>query len=75
VFGDDFTGRSISEVVDVIGRLNPKDADGEPLIRIHGIGFPMPLNAPPQAHRANERFAALMREVTRRNGGTLVGLN
>lgn len=75
VFGDDFTGQSISEVVDVIDRLNPKDANGVPQIRIHGIGFPMPLNAPLRALQANKRFAALMREISRKNAGTLVGLD
>jgi hypothetical protein len=75
VFGDDFSGQSISEVVDVVDRLNPKDANGVPQIRIHGIGFPMPVNAPPRALQANKRFAALMREISRKNGGTLVGLD
>ena len=75
VFGDDFTGRSISEVVETVNRLNPKDEHGNPMIRIHGIGFPLPPNAPMGARDANRRFAALMREVTRQNGGTLVGLN
>lgn len=75
VFGDDFTGSSISEVVNVVNRLNPKDANGEPRIRIHAVGFPMPLNAPARAQLANKRFSALMREITRQNGGTLVGIN
>lgn len=75
VFGDDFTGRSISEVTDTVNRLNPKDEHGNPMIRIHAIGFPMPRNAPMGARDANRRFAALMREITRQNGGTLVGLN
>lgn len=75
VFGDDFTGQSISEVVDVVNRLNPKDANGQPQIRIHAIGFPMPLEAGVRAQQANKRFSALMREVTRQNGGTLVGLD
>jgi hypothetical protein len=75
VFGDDFSGQSISEVVDVVNRLNPKDADGQPQIRIHAIAFPMPLEAGVRAQQANKRFSALMREVTRQNGGTLVGLD
>jgi hypothetical protein len=75
VLGDDFTGRSISEVVGVVNRLNPKDEHGQPRIRIHAIGFPMPPNVSQGALDANRRFAALMRELTRQNGGTLVGLN
>lgn len=75
VMGDDFTGSSISSVVDVVNRLNPKDENGMPRIRIHAIGFPMPPNAPDSARQANRRFAALMRELTSQNGGTLVGIN
>ncbi|MDT8319492.1 MAG: hypothetical protein RQ826_03085 [Xanthomonadales bacterium] len=75
VFGDDFTGSSISTVVDTVNRLNPKDENGRPQIRIHAVGFPMPANAPVRAQQANRRFAALMREISRQNEGTLVGLN
>lgn len=75
VFGDDFTGSSISTVVDTVNRLNPRDQNGRPQIRIHAVGFPMPANAPVRAQQANRRFAALMREISRQNEGTLVGLN
>jgi hypothetical protein len=61
--------------VGVVNRLNPKDEHGQPRIRIHAIGFPMPPNVSQGALDANRRFAALMRELTRQNGGTLVGLN
>ena len=75
VFGDEFTGRSIQEVIDTVDRLNPKDVDGNPRIRIHAIGFPTQMYNPPQYRITGIRFATLMRELTHRNGGTFVGLN
>lgn len=75
VFGDEFTGRSIQEVVNTVARLNPKDANGEPSIRIHAVGFPTQLDNPPQYQITGIRFAALMRILTHQNGGTFVGLN
>jgi hypothetical protein len=72
VFGDDFTGRSIEEVVDTVDRLNRRDDSGEPRVRIHGIGFPTLFLADRQENIF--RFAALMRELTSRNGGAFVGL-
>lgn len=73
VFGDDFTGDSVRRVLDQVERLNPKNNAGVPLIRIHAIGFPVQFAAPQQVTGA--RFANLMREMTRRNMGTFVGLN
>jgi hypothetical protein len=74
VFGDDFTGNSIRQVLDVVDRLNPKDSDGIPQIRIHAIGFPVQF-ANSQQRETGIRFAALMRELSHRNMGTFVGLN
>ena len=72
VFGDDFTGRSVEEVVDTVDALNRPDESGKPRVRIHGVGFPTLF----QADRQDSlfRFAALMRELTYRNGGAFVGL-
>lgn len=75
VFGDEFTGRSVREVVDTVERLNPKDANGNAKVRIHGVGFPIPASAPAHFQITNKRFATLMREITQKNGGTFVGLN
>ena len=74
VFGDEFTGPSITEVVDEVARINPHDASGRPRVRIHALGFPV-LFAQRGPERTGERFAALMRELCQRNGGTFVGLN
>ena len=75
VFGDEFTGPSIKEVIDTVERINPKDKNGNARVRIHAVGFPVPHTAPDHFHLTNKRYASLMRELTRRNGGAFVGLN
>lgn len=75
VLGDDFTGNSISEVVNTVDRINAADGTGERLVRIHGIGFPVVLSQPERYRTGAFRFSALMRELARKNGGTFVGLN
>jgi hypothetical protein len=75
VFGDDFTGRSVEQVVDTVDRLNTADATGKRLVRIHAVGFPVLYQAAPQRQASLYRFAALMRELTYRNNGTFVGLS
>ena len=70
VFGDDFfRGTSIQAVMSAIDKINRAGMDGERRVRIHAVGFPTPRRSSPV------RFAALMRKLTYRNGGTFVGLN
>ncbi len=69
VFGDDFQGDSIEEVVDRVDRMNRVDETGARRVRIHAVGFPVV-----QGTDTGERFAALMRELTYRNNGTFVAL-
>jgi hypothetical protein len=71
VFGDEFTGPSIQEVVDTVARINRKDRSGEPLVRIHALGFPLGDDVP---QYTSIRYATLMRILCARNGGTFVGL-
>ena len=75
VFGDEFTGSSIREVLDTVERINPKDKDGKTRVRIHAVGFPVPSSAGEHFQLTNKRYASLMRELTRSNGGAYVGLN
>ena len=75
VFGDEFTGDSIAQVVDVVSRINGVDAKGNHLVRIHAVGFPVQFIRAPHLQTTGIRFATLMRELTYRNGGTFVGLN
>ena len=75
VFGDDYQGvRNIDQAMAAIGRLNKPGADGERLVRIHGVGFPGRFGSasvPPTA----ASFATFMRAVCATNGGTFVALS
>lgn len=76
VIGDDFLpGGSIQEVLRTIDRINVEDANGNRLVRIHGIGFPTIFELPRRFHQSVYRYSTLMREMAQRNGGTFVGLS
>lgn len=75
VFGDEFSGRSIQRVVDVVDRINRTDSNGNRLVRIHGVGFPVQFANPPRYQETGIKFSILMRTLCERNGGTFVGLN
>jgi hypothetical protein len=75
VFGDEFSGSSIDQVVRAIDRLNAKGADGQRRVRIHAVGFPTVFTAVGASEHTGIRFATLMRIVCRRNDGTFVALN
>ena len=75
VFGDEFTGRSIEDVVLTVDKLNAEARTGERRVRIHAVGFPVQFKRPPELQDTGIRFATLMRELTHQNGGTFVGLN
>lgn len=76
VLGDDFQqGGSIEQVLRTIDRINVEDANGDRLVRIHGVGFPVILSGSVRFQQSGYRYASLMRELTQRNGGTFVGLN
>ena len=75
VLGDEFTGESIEAVVQAVDRMN--HIDGERQVRIHGVGFftrEEIEKIDPTYANTTARFAALMRELTRRNGGTFLGM-
>jgi hypothetical protein len=75
VFGDEFTGESIQEVVREVARINRADASGRRRVRIHAVGFPIQFDNPARLQMTGIRFASLMRILCMRNGGTFVGLN
>ena len=74
VFGDEFTGRSIKAVIDRVDQINVADANGNRRVRIHAVGFPVQFSRGARTQTTGIRFATLMRELTKRNGGTFVGL-
>ena len=75
VFGDEFTGRSIDDVVESVARINRRDSRGNRLVRIHAVGFPVMFAVSGVSNSTGVRFATLMRILCHRNGGTFVGLN
>lgn len=75
VFGDEFTGKSIDDVVTTVDRYNKVDAQGNRPVRIHAVGFPVMFSVAGVSNTTGVRFATLMRILCHRNGGTFVGLN
>lgn len=75
VFGDEFTGRSIQDVVKTVDKINRRDSRGNRLVRIHAVGFPVQFVRPPNLQVTGIRFATLMRILCEQNDGTFVGLN
>ena len=75
VFGDEFTGRSIQQVLDTVDRINRRDDNGRRLVRIHGVGFPVQFAAPPQFQDTGIKFSILMRALCAAHEGTFVALN
>jgi hypothetical protein len=64
VFGDDYTGSSFDPVISSITQMNRHN--GQRLAKIHAVGF--------LSRYTTGRFAVLMRELTKRNGGTFLAL-
>jgi hypothetical protein len=75
VFGDEFTGPSIDDVVRTVDRLNAPDGRGDRPVRIHAVGFPTVFTVAGAGETTGIRFSTLMRILCRRNGGTFVGLS
>ncbi|ORU91265.1 MAG: hypothetical protein A6F72_01550 [Cycloclasticus sp. symbiont of Poecilosclerida sp. N] len=66
VFGDDYTGSSYDTVINTLDRLNKNRVTGKPILKVHAVGF--------SSNYTTNRFSILMREVTKRNGGTFLAL-
>ncbi|MFQ5344810.1 MAG: vWA domain-containing protein [Mariprofundus sp.] len=67
VFGDDYSGSSYGPIIETIDQLNRNRATGKRLAKIHAIGF--------MSQYTTNRFSILMRELTKRNGGTFLALH
>ena len=75
VFGDDFAGNvNIDAVVQTIDRRNRAGEDGKRRVRIHGVGFPRGFRGGGEIPKSAGDFAAVMRVLCDRNGGTFVAL-
>lgn len=75
VFGDEFSGGPVENVVKTIDNFNRNNKTGKGLVRIHAVGFPVMFDQNSNLQTTGIRFATLMRELTYKNGGTFVGLN
>ena len=75
VFGDEFSGGSVENVVRQIETVNRPTAEGDLLVRIHAVGFPFLFDRGNQIVDTSRRFAQLMRVLCDRNGGTFVALS
>ena len=75
VFGDEFSGGSVENVIRQIETVNRPTATGELLVRIHAVGFPFLFEPGRTAADTSRRFAQLMRVLCDRNGGTFVALS
>lgn len=73
VFGDDFSGGLMQNVVDTVRSKNAAGSKNS-RVRIHTIGFPVLLTQPGAGKNA-ARFAALMRRLAEDNNGSFVGLS
>ncbi len=75
VFGDDYSGRSVRRVLDIVKSLNSRGGGSESLVRIHAVGFPVHFRGGLNTGGSAVRFANLMRELSEQNNGTFIGLN
>ena len=73
VFGDDFSGGPMQNVVNTVRQKNASGSKGS-RVRIHTVGFPVLMTQPGAGQNA-ARFAALMRKLAEDNNGSFVGLN
>ena len=74
VFGDEFSGPSIDDAVTAVDAVNRETESGGRMVRIHGVGFPLPSFQGQGVPNTGVRFATLMRVLCDRNGGTFVGI-
>ncbi len=66
ILGDEYSGSSFNTVIDRLQSLNRNKITGKRLAKIHAVGF--------VSAGITGRFAVLMREVTKQNGGTFLAL-
>ena len=66
IFGDDFSGSSYDRVLETLRELNVDPATGSARVRVHAVGF--------VSSRIHDRYATLMREVTRNHDGAFLAL-
>ena len=66
IFGDDFRGASYDRVMETLRDLNVDRTTGKTRVRVHAVGF--------VSSQIHDRYATLMREVTRIHDGAFLAL-
>ena len=66
IFGDDFRGASYDRVMETLRELNVDRTTGKTRVRVHAVGF--------VSSQIHDRYATLMREVTRNHDGAFLAL-
>ncbi len=74
VFGDEYSRGSLEAVIREVDKINREVKPGNRRVRIHGVGFPTQFVVP-GSEMTGIRFAALMRLLAEKNGGSFVGLS
>jgi hypothetical protein len=74
IFGDDFNGQNIEEVVRAVAQINRRSGSGQTNMRIHAFGFPV-MAMLVKGNTSYIRFAHLMRILAEQNSGSFVALN
>lgn len=70
VFGDEYTGGSYDRTLETINKLNTHPRTKKKIARIHSVAFYFR-----DRIETTEKFATLMREVSRQNNGTFLALS
>lgn len=70
VFGDEYTGGSYDATLETINKLNTHPRTKKKIARIHSVAFYFR-----ERIQTTEKFATLMREVSRQNNGTFLALS
>ncbi len=72
--GDEMHGQNLDHAARQIQRAN-RGPDGQPMARIHAIGFPVIYDYTGSVQATGLRFAVLMRIIAEQNNGTFVALH
>ena len=72
--GDEMHGHNLDHAARQIQRAN-RGPDGQPMARIHAIGFPVIYDYTGSVQATGLRFAVLMRIICEQNNGTFVALH
>jgi hypothetical protein len=71
VLGDEMQSSDVGQFLNIVGRANPRQRDGQRLVRIHAVGFPTDA----YDTDSGRGFSDIMRLLTQLHDGAFIGLN